>query len=307
MKTAFMPCELPCQGRQSPLPFASLAFGLRWGSDRPLRQFAHVATSGEPYDVAVVRTADLVNRGRGRLVNNGELYADGARFRFGDAVFDTYGEDRVTWWSQSGHEVPQAFFGTVAAIILAWRRLVPLHASAVAIQGQALLIAGSAGAGKSTLCEALIRRRGRLISDDLTAMLPIPRGEKPMLQPGRPAIRLAKAGGEQAGEKGLYKPPMVNLFQPVPAVALVVLRDAPLSSGPVEATETLRAQLFRPRWMRALPHFKDRERTIFHAAQRMMMFVAPSARCQPDMSVDEKADFVLNRLHDAKLWEPRRC
>ena len=53
--------------------------------------------------------------------------------------------------------MPAAFYSTVAALTLAWRGALPCHASAVEIDGRAILIAGPSGAGKSTLC-ALVPR-----------------------------------------------------------------------------------------------------------------------------------------------------
>jgi len=60
--------------------------------------------------------------------------------------------------------------GTVLAILCFQRGLLPLHASAVDIDGRALLVSGVSGAGKSTLAAALSARGYRLLSDDLCAL-----------------------------------------------------------------------------------------------------------------------------------------
>lgn len=50
------------------------------------------------------------------------------------------------------------------------RGLEVMHASGVVIDGRAVLIAGPPGAGKSSLAAALLRRGGRLLSDDAVAL-----------------------------------------------------------------------------------------------------------------------------------------
>jgi hypothetical protein len=50
------------------------------------------------------------------------------------------------------------------------RGLEVLHASGVALNGKALLIAGAAGAGKSSLAAALLRAGAQLLSDDAVAL-----------------------------------------------------------------------------------------------------------------------------------------
>lgn len=271
--------------------YGAFAFGLHWASDRPLAQFAP-APGDRPPDVIVQRMAALPARPGGKPVNNGELFADGARFRFGDASFDTFGGDRVAW-TAPGDAMPAAFYGTVAAIILAWRGLTPLHGSAVALGGRAVMIAGEAGAGKSTLCDALVRRGGLLISDDLTALLPLARAGVPLLQPGRPAIRLATPGQP---DKALALAPMVDLATPVPFAAMVILRTRPVAPGAAEASAALTRQLFRPLWMQALPCRRERVATILHAGAGLTVFTAPHAQDRPDLSARDKAAMVIEHL-----------
>lgn len=282
-----------------PPAFAATAFGLTWASDHPLSQFQSSLGVTAP-DITVTRLDQLPARPGGRPINNGEIFDDGARFRFGTAIFDTYGTSRVTWCAPDAPEVPAAFYGTVAAIILAWRGLVPIHGSAVALDGRALLIAGPPGAGKSTLCAALVRQGARLVSDDLSALLPLTPGETAMLAPGRPAIRLA-APSRAHDDKDLHPAPLVE--HAVAWDRMVVLRDAPLPAGPAAATDILRAQLFRPAWMRALPFARAREASLFLAAQQIDMIVAPRAGDRPDLSADDKAATIRDRLTTARPVE----
>lgn len=277
-------------------PYHARAFGLRWASDLPLDQFMDAAGDG-PADVVVRRLDRLADRPGGTPFHNGELFADGVRFRFGTATFDTFGGERVVW-SAPGRNVPAAFYGTVTALILVWRGIVPLHGSAVSIGGKAVMIGGETGAGKSSLCDALVRRGGLLVSDDLTALLPLPGPGVPMLQPGRPAIRLARPGRTT---KALVTMPMVDPGQPIPFAALAILRSAAIAAGPAEAVEAVRRQLFRPLWMRALPFRREQTATILRVAPRLAIFNAPHAKDWPDLSADDKASLVIERLRDRGL------
>jgi len=275
--------------------FVAQAFGLRWSSDHPLVQFRPDKESG-PADVQVRRVENLCDRAGGRVVNNGVVFADGARFRFRDAVFDTFGAGRVDWWCPHGHEMPSAFYGTVAAISLAWRGLGPLHGSSVEIGGRAIMVVGPSGAGKSTLCHALVERGGRLVSDDLTAMMTMARPGEPMLQPGRHAIRMVSPSGMPGDDKLLQRAVSVDPDRLVPLAAMVVLGDPPIPSGPAHACEMLARQLFRPQWMQALPFGRERSATLLHAAPRIVIFTAPAATDPSMMPVEEKAERVMARF-----------
>jgi len=278
--------------------FLTRAFGLLWDSDRPLDQFMASSESGAA-DVTVRRLTHPEDRPGGTPINNGEVFPDGARFRFGDATFDVFGGERVNWASPRDDAVPAAFFGTVVAIVLAWRGLVPLHGSAVEIDGQAVLLAGPSGAGKSTLCDALVQRGGKLVSDDLSVMKPVADGAVPVLLPGRPAIRLFPGGSTSEGIKHLQPAPMVDLNRELPLGSLVLLQPSAVSPGPAGASEALSAQLFRPRWMQVLPHRQTRLASLFYASQSITMFTLPGAKDRPDVSIDEKADHLMSLLSNA--------
>lgn len=279
------------------------AFGLVWNSDRPLDRFTS-SDSSAGADVTVSYTPCLPDRPGGARVNNGEVFADGARFRFGDATFDIFAGDRVEWTAPSDAAIPEAFYGTVAAIILAWRGLVPLHGSAVELDGTAVLIAGPSGAGKSTLCEALVRRGGRLVSDDLSVLKPLSDVGIPTLLPGRPAIRLFADGDPSAGDKLLKRVPMVDVTRTVPLGSVVLLQRSAIPPGLHAASLALSAQTFRPRWMQALPHRETRLATLFHASRSIRILTVPGARDRPDTSIDVKADRLMSVLSNANGHSP---
>ena len=81
-----------------------------------------------------------------------------------------------------------ALLGPVMAALLHQRRLLLLHASAVAIDGGAVAIVGGKGWGKSTLAAALCARDHGLLADDVVALDPA--AAKPAVLPGFPRLKL---------------------------------------------------------------------------------------------------------------------
>lgn len=285
-----------------PHPYRARAFGLRWASDTPLPLFVAAIEDGEA-DVVVSRRETVADRPGGTVFNNGIIFTDGFRFATDDATFDMIDGRRIDWVSATGAEPPISFYSTVTALLLAWRGAVPLHASAVAIGGRAILLSGPSGAGKSSLARALIARGGVLISDDLSLLAPMEAGLPPMLLPGRPAIRLlpdAASAGEPIDPLGKLslRPPMIAQETMVPVRALALLRPAPAPSGAPAIAFALHREIFRPRWMQALPGHPARLALIQAVAQRIRVIGLPPAWSVPDASIEDRAAQVAALLAD---------
>ena len=82
----------------------------------------------------------------------------------------------------------QAVLGPAMGLLLQQRGLVPLHASALAINGVAIGIAGDSGMGKSTTAQALHARHHALVTDDIAALSCD--GDQVTIRPGHAALRL---------------------------------------------------------------------------------------------------------------------
>ena len=82
----------------------------------------------------------------------------------------------------------QALLGPAMGLLLQQRGLMPLHASALAIDGVAIGIAGDSGMGKSTTAHALHQRQHRLVTDDIAALSC--QGDEVIIPPGHAALRL---------------------------------------------------------------------------------------------------------------------
>jgi len=78
--------------------------------------------------------------------------------------------------------------GQILSFSLIARGVEPLHATVVALKGQAVGFLGGCGEGKSTLGAAMLQHGGRLVTDDLVALTP--RGSTYLVQPGPARIKL---------------------------------------------------------------------------------------------------------------------
>lgn len=68
------------------------------------------------------------------------------------------------------NEIRIYILGTCMGTILMQRKILPLHGSAVAINGKAYAFIGDSGAGKSTLATAFLSKGYQLLSDDVIAV-----------------------------------------------------------------------------------------------------------------------------------------
>jgi hypothetical protein len=65
------------------------------------------------------------------------------------------------------NQVRLYILGSCMGALLLQRRILPLHGSAIAINGKAYAIVGDSGAGKSTLASAFLNKGFKLLSDDV--------------------------------------------------------------------------------------------------------------------------------------------
>ena len=112
-------------------------------------------------------------------------YCDGTQF-----VLD--GEARRVWGTclppLTMDDLAVYLRGPVMGFVLRRRGVMALHASAVAIEGQAVVLCGPSEAGKSTTAAALALRGVPVVSDDITALSE--GGAGYLVEPGYPRICL---------------------------------------------------------------------------------------------------------------------
>lgn len=94
-------------------------------------------------------------------------YAEGTRF-----LVSTSGAEVDAWWDAplTALDAADYLLGGVLAFIVRLRGKVPLHASAVVVQDQAVLFAGGQGAGKSSIAAAFATLGYPVLSDDIVVV-----------------------------------------------------------------------------------------------------------------------------------------
>ncbi|WP_232242544.1 aldolase [Paenibacillus sp. GSMTC-2017] len=153
--------------------------------------------------------------------------------------------------------------GTCMGIILMQKHILPLHGSAISINGNAYAVVGHSGAGKTTTSSYLIEQGYQLLSDDLIAVT-FDENNTPLIMPAYPQQKIWQQtidmlGMDAAGLKPLFDRetkfavPVPGSFcnKPLPLAGIFELvktdNDAP-SISPIQGLErfhTLLQHTFR--------------------------------------------------------------
>jgi len=175
------------------------AYGLRIRSDLSLPELPLV--EGAP-DVEIVygRVDPL----------QGEVKAEGARFRAGERETSLFQEDLGSVLVRDGREIvvdpaPNSddlllrsfILDSAMAVLLHQRGLLVMHGSSAALDGGAVIFLGRPGAGKSTTAAALYRRGYAVIGDEVVAIRVDEGG--PDVFPSFPRIKLSPQTARSMG------------------------------------------------------------------------------------------------------------
>jgi hypothetical protein len=203
-------------------------------------EFFYSGTNSDENGEPTVRVARL---GRGQYC--GFFYADGARFAVARDGSEIWGD-----WPE-GYTLEDAstyLVGPIIAYALRLRGATCLHASAIAVDNQAIALMGAPGAGKSTTAAAFAQLRVPVLSDDIVALA----GDRDqfLVQPGYPRLNLwpdsvrVLFGSDDAlplitptwGKRYMPLEPDGFASQPLPLGAIYILdeRDASLSAPVIE-------------------------------------------------------------------------
>lgn len=152
--------------------------------------------------------------------------------------------------------------GSCMGIILMQKRILPLHGSAIAMDGRAYAIVGNSGAGKSTLSSYLLEQGHTLLSDDLIAVHTSGQ-TAPVVMPAYPQQKIWQEsmqllGRSTAGLKPLFERetkfavPVADSFCDTPLPLAGIFELAKADTGPsivpiegLERFQTLLRHTFR--------------------------------------------------------------
>ncbi|MDQ0256590.1 hypothetical protein J2S74_004012 [Evansella vedderi] len=187
------------------------AFGLNVLSEIPLPELSINSLGGQHVDV-VIHYADL--KKEWNSMADGNIYfivkPDLVMFQIPNlAIFKVEHGKNISFSPTSKVDedhIRLYLLGTCMGAILMQRKILPLHGSAIAIDGKAYAIVGDSGAGKSTTASALLARGYQLISDDVIPVS-LNEGKVPMVTPAYPQQKLWQESIDEFGmESRNYRP-----------------------------------------------------------------------------------------------------
>jgi hypothetical protein len=130
----------------------------------------------------------ITNSKNGFLMNE-----DVVMYKFGDmAIFSIESGSKISVSPLKEYDEGVArliILGTCMGVILMQRKILPLHGSAIEIDGKAYTIIGESGAGKSTLAAAFLEKGYKLLTDDVIA-LSVTKENVPIITPSYPHQKL---------------------------------------------------------------------------------------------------------------------
>ena len=187
------------------------AFGMHIRSDIPLPELPRMATQGEEIDLQIV-TRDLTDVWNEVVGGNRYFAVKENKVLFHIPNVAIYciedGNKIMVSPMKNAHDdqIRLYILGSCMGALLLQRKILPLHGSALAIDGKAYAIIGHSGAGKSTLASAFLQQGFQLLSDDV---IPITYSKEntPMVSPAYPQQKLWQESLDAFGmEAREYRP-----------------------------------------------------------------------------------------------------
>jgi HPr Serine kinase C-terminal domain len=179
------------------------AFGLIISSEISLPELEQIQVNGNEPEVKIIEE-DLVETWSLLPKSNKSFYVekDFCMFEIPQvAIFQIRSGKCILvspFPGASKSQIRLYILGTCFGVLLTQRKTLPIHGSAVVIDGKAYAIVGESGAGKSTLASAFIKRGYQLLSDDVVAVS-LSEGNIPIVTPSYPQQKLWQESLEYFG------------------------------------------------------------------------------------------------------------
>jgi hypothetical protein len=162
------------------------------------------------------------------------------------AIFSIRDGSKITVSPLDDYDVDTArlyLLGTCMGAILLQRKILPLHGSAVVIDGKAYGFVGDSGAGKSTLASAFLKNGYQLLTDDVIA-IHLSEEEVPIVTPSYPQQKLWQ---ESLNEFGMgnhqYRPLLARETKYAVPIGLNFTAESAPLAGVFELVKTEGGQL----------------------------------------------------------------
>lgn len=188
------------------------AFGFTVLSEIQLPELSKLKSQTEEIDITIT-IAELTNQWLTLSKSEKDYFViqeNLVMFRMpGTAIFSIENGNKILVSPiENSHEdnIRLYLLGTCMGALLMQRKILPLHGSAIAINGKVYAIVGDSGAGKSTLASAFLNKGYRLLSDDV---IPVSFNEDniPIVTPAYPQQKLWLASLNEFGmESNQYRP-----------------------------------------------------------------------------------------------------
>ncbi|MFN7250072.1 MAG: aldolase [Anaerobacillus sp.] len=277
------------------------AFGLNILSELVLPELSLIADEQKICDIEIIK-ADLKNMWE-ELSEGTEDYflyqKNLIMFRMpGTAIFSIENGNTIYVSpfeeAQEGH-IRLYLLGTCMGAILMQRKILPLHGSAVAINGKVYAIVGDSGAGKSTLASAFLSRGYQLLSDDV---IPVSFNEVniPIVTPAYPQQKLWIESLDAFGmQSDLYRPIIDRETKFAIPVSDHFVNEALPLAGIIELTKTESSEI-------DIKPIKDLQRfhTLYYHTYRNF-FISPLGLMEWHFNTSAK---MLNKLEMYQIKRP---
>lgn len=184
------------------------AFGLRVLSEIPLPELPQVSEQKDTADITI-EIADLSQQWRELTVQQQKFVVKENLVMFqvsNTATFSIQEGEKIIVSPMPGSEEDKIrlyILGTCMGALLMQRKVLPLHGSAIAINGRAYAIVGDSGAGKSTLASVFLHKGYQLLSDDVIAVS-LSSENTPFVMPSYPQQKLWQESLKEFGMETVH-------------------------------------------------------------------------------------------------------
>lgn len=299
------------------------AFGLNIVSELPLPELVKLGNDDNKIDITI-KSTDLSNQWSEVNVSNRKGFVvkeNRVMFEVPNLAIFSIEEGKTINFSPivdfDKNKIRLYLLGSCLGILLMQRKILPLHGSAIAVDGMVYVFIGESGAGKSTIASSFIKKGFQLLSDDVIAISHLD-GIQPWVIPAYPQQKLWQDSLNHFGMKTEnYKPlfdretkfsiPVTDSFynEPLPLGGIFELVPKNIEQIEVEEIESLRKfqiLLFHT-YRRSLIEKMNMLDWHFQYSAQCISKVPLYQICRPSLSftTNELVDTVLNVIKGEKI------